>query len=752
MGISGLWTSLEVPTLTGAELARHVEGKVLAIDASIWLVEATTETSYVHDGRHVRVAFERVGHYLRMGALPLLVFEGTPPPEKLGALNQRRKARNIYAKARTSTGKKNPAFAKLAEDVQRLLDIMGLPWEQAEGEGEALCAQLYRQGSVDAVVTNDGDALLYGTRKVYKDLRLHTNLVSQHHRGEWLDVTAALPSFSSQDFLVAALLSGGDFLLEGVHRVGFKGTVNLLDALHRRHRKASDTNETSLLDLLRTVLTEPVDPALLAPGAGLCSTCRTCRHGGVRKDEHGVHGCEECGTHTKTRGGSGVGGCRPVNNNDEEEDEASCPCPPCQRRDERTLQMLAHRASECEGGLTRYVRRFDEARAAYEAAGAVGTDEDAEEEMEGVAAPRFTWLRRPDFATLKNELVRVYGADGSGHSNIARKILPLALEWDARTVGVAIGHETTELTAGDLRTAAEYGFWFAPLRIDRVCLLGIGKEKEAAWRFSMEFVAVSKEAQALVNEAAAGMTTQGRDSSDALPTLMAILSEGRGCLRQNLVRAQFPGLVRAFEEAKRKKTKTPSKPKKKQGGGNVAARQSSLSPGRTLEHYFTPSPSPPKASKRASSYQIYESPPRVASAARALESEAAVAGTPGGAAAAVAISSRSTPPPPPRKGKRPGAACDEVELVGTRRNLDCFFKRVRVDEEEADLNNDDEEREEEALLDLPEFDHIFLGQSQPAPLSSDEEEEEEEEEVSVVETAWQPNRARHVECVDLTTP
>ena len=53
-----------------------------------------------------------------------------------------------------------PAFGEKAKDV---LNLLGLPYLQARGEAETLCAFLGVNGHVDAVLTSDTDVLAYGT-------------------------------------------------------------------------------------------------------------------------------------------------------------------------------------------------------------------------------------------------------------------------------------------------------------------------------------------------------------------------------------------------------------------------------------------------------------------------------------------------------------------------------------------------------------------------------------------------------------
>lgn len=52
--------------------------------------------------------------------------------------------------------------------TQELLELLGIPLMHAKGEAEALCAQLNRGGYVEACITADSDAFLYGAKCVIK--------------------------------------------------------------------------------------------------------------------------------------------------------------------------------------------------------------------------------------------------------------------------------------------------------------------------------------------------------------------------------------------------------------------------------------------------------------------------------------------------------------------------------------------------------------------------------------------------------
>ena len=78
MGVNGLWPALDQASKPVA--AEDLRGKVLAVDLSIWLVEACTskllKTEHKHP--HLFLTLSRASFLLRHGALPIVVVEGGP--------------------------------------------------------------------------------------------------------------------------------------------------------------------------------------------------------------------------------------------------------------------------------------------------------------------------------------------------------------------------------------------------------------------------------------------------------------------------------------------------------------------------------------------------------------------------------------------------------------------------------------------------------------------------------------------------
>jgi len=62
---------------------------------------------------------------------------------------------------------------KHVEEAQRLLDCLGVPWIKAPSEAEAQCAEMTRKGIVFGTVTEDMDALTFGSPRLIRNLTMN---------------------------------------------------------------------------------------------------------------------------------------------------------------------------------------------------------------------------------------------------------------------------------------------------------------------------------------------------------------------------------------------------------------------------------------------------------------------------------------------------------------------------------------------------------------------------------------------------
>lgn len=201
MGISGpFWDSLK--SCKSAVSRGELEGKWLAIDLSAWIVEADKSSGLkqAHSNPHLFLVFSRVLELLRHKCRVIAVLEGPAHPSK------KRKRRKL--------------LDEKGESARTLLEALGVRVVQAVGEGEATAAALNVLGFADGVVTEDGDALLYGARLVYRGLTcdaLRNESVSkydvtQHEVFSLGDTHKSLVAF--------ALLVGTDIHSNAAPRIG----------------------------------------------------------------------------------------------------------------------------------------------------------------------------------------------------------------------------------------------------------------------------------------------------------------------------------------------------------------------------------------------------------------------------------------------------------------------------------------------------------------------------------------------------
>ncbi|KAM9845374.1 putative flap endonuclease 1 homolog isoform 2-T2 [Aulostomus maculatus] len=108
--------------------------------------------------------FFRTLTFLEHDIRPVFVVDGKPPSEKTAVLHKRAKA------AGWAPPKCSGEASSQTKDCIQLLKLLGVPVIQAPGDAEALCAWLVRQGSVDAVASEDMDTLAFGASTLIRQL------------------------------------------------------------------------------------------------------------------------------------------------------------------------------------------------------------------------------------------------------------------------------------------------------------------------------------------------------------------------------------------------------------------------------------------------------------------------------------------------------------------------------------------------------------------------------------------------------
>jgi len=113
----------------------------------------------------------------------------------------------------------------IVEGSKRLLELMGVPYVQAPGEGEAQASFMVRKGDAWAVASQDYDCLLFGAPRVVRNLTLSGKL----QEPEIIELEAALKklSLTREQLVDLAILVGTDFN-PGIKGIGPKKGLKLI--------------------------------------------------------------------------------------------------------------------------------------------------------------------------------------------------------------------------------------------------------------------------------------------------------------------------------------------------------------------------------------------------------------------------------------------------------------------------------------------------------------------------------------------
>ncbi|TVY37726.1 Flap endonuclease GEN-like protein [Lachnellula occidentalis] len=114
--------------------------------------------------------------------------------------------------------------------LREMLQQLGVPWHRAPAEAEAECAMLQKLGIVDAVWTEDSDALMFGATTVIRFCHkpaggkpTKNNLKVRVYHSE--EITKTYPCLDREGMVLFAVLSGGDYNTVGLPNVGPEGAL-----------------------------------------------------------------------------------------------------------------------------------------------------------------------------------------------------------------------------------------------------------------------------------------------------------------------------------------------------------------------------------------------------------------------------------------------------------------------------------------------------------------------------------------------
>ena len=227
---------------------KDLEGRTIAIDAYNTIYQFLSGIRQ-RDGNplmdqngnitsHLSGILYRTSSIVEKGIKPIYVFDGKPSEYKAKTIEKRQEVKEESEKkwqkaieegneekARKFASRTSRMSPYIVESSKKLMDLMGIPYVQSFGEGEAQAAYMVQQGDAWAVASQDYDCLLFGAPKIIRNLTLSGGLADL----EYMELEKVLNNlnFSREQLIDLALLVGTDFN-KGVHGIGAKKGLKLL--------------------------------------------------------------------------------------------------------------------------------------------------------------------------------------------------------------------------------------------------------------------------------------------------------------------------------------------------------------------------------------------------------------------------------------------------------------------------------------------------------------------------------------------
>lgn len=157
----------------------------------------------------IRTLFYRLVRLLSLTITPIFVFDGPNKP--------------AFKRGKRSRGPGDTVSVAMAK---RLFKLFGFAMHDAPGEAEAECALLQQQGVVDAVLSEDVDTIMFGCTKTLRNWSSEGSRASKtptHVSVYDVDeLRQGETGLDREGMVLVALMSGGDYIPEGVPGCGVK--------------------------------------------------------------------------------------------------------------------------------------------------------------------------------------------------------------------------------------------------------------------------------------------------------------------------------------------------------------------------------------------------------------------------------------------------------------------------------------------------------------------------------------------------
>jgi Holliday junction resolvase YEN1 len=214
----------------------------IAIDISIWQFQI--QAGQGGSNPAIRTFYYRLLRLLSVSVQPLFVFDGSRKPP---------------FKRNKRSGHHGASVPNLL--CKQLINFFGFPFHMAPGEAEAECALLQREGIVDAVLSEDVDTLMFGSGLTLRNWSSEGrgNKSPTHVSAYYSMATKEGKSgLDREGMILVALMSGGDYITEGIPGCGIKAACEAARAGFGKSLCQLSRSDTAGLDAWRENLAHEI--------------------------------------------------------------------------------------------------------------------------------------------------------------------------------------------------------------------------------------------------------------------------------------------------------------------------------------------------------------------------------------------------------------------------------------------------------------------------------------------------------------
>ncbi|MBD3204008.1 flap endonuclease-1 [Candidatus Woesearchaeota archaeon] len=213
---------------------------------------------------HLSGLYFRTINMMKKGMKIAFCFDGESPElkkeEKKKRKKRKEKAKEKYEKAKAEhdifamrkyAARTSKLTYQMVAESKELISAMGLPVVQAPSEAEAQAAYMVSRGEFFGIITQDTDALLFGSTRIVKNLTISRKRKKRNAMGyetinpEIIELSENLNQLGlDQDqLIVLSMLVGTDFNPGGIKGIGPKTGLKLLKKYNKDFEKIFKESE-----------------------------------------------------------------------------------------------------------------------------------------------------------------------------------------------------------------------------------------------------------------------------------------------------------------------------------------------------------------------------------------------------------------------------------------------------------------------------------------------------------------------------